>query len=67
MREADDEALPVMTAVRRERKPFSIDLLYSDQVGGQRTISRFSLVPVGDEAWLTTTGLHWYLDRDGPR
>src|SRR5207237_574126 len=51
MREADDEALPVMTAVRRERKPFSIDLLYSDQVGGQRTISRFGVAPAGDDRW----------------
>lgn len=43
-----------------------IELLYSDQVGLQRTISRFLLVPAGDE-WLASTNRHWYLDWDGPR
>jgi hypothetical protein len=49
------------------RETISVELLYSDQVGGQRTISRFNLVPAGDDAWLATIGRHWYLDQPGPR
>ena len=67
LRDPADDAHPAIVDAAERRQTISIELLYTDQVGGQRTISRFSLVPVGDEAWLTTTGLHWYLDRDGPR
>jgi hypothetical protein len=53
----------------------SIELLYSDQVGGQRTISRFALIPYetrDDEErlavnWFAVINRHWYLDRAGPR
>jgi hypothetical protein len=48
------------------RDSISIELLYSDQVGGQRTITRFALVAMAD-AWLATVNRHWYLDWDGPR
>jgi hypothetical protein len=43
-----------------------IELLYSDLVGRQRTISRFSLFPTGD-SWLASLNRHWYLEWDGPR
>jgi hypothetical protein len=43
-----------------------VELLYSDQVGGQRTISRFGLFPMHD-SWLVNLVRHWYLDWDGPR
>jgi hypothetical protein len=43
-----------------------VELLYSDQVGRQRTISRFGLLPAGD-SWLASLNRHWYLDWDGPR
>jgi hypothetical protein len=43
-----------------------IELLYSDQIGRQRTISRFSLVAAG-ETWLASLIRHWYLDWEGPR
>lgn len=44
----------------------TVELLYTDQIGRQRTISRFGLVPTGD-LWLTSLSRHWYLDWDGPR
>jgi hypothetical protein len=55
-----------------QQEPITLELLYSDQVGAQRTISRFTLVPIRrDDADGTTrlisTGRHWYLDRAGPR
>jgi hypothetical protein len=67
IRDADDKDGPAISAARRERRPVSVDLLYSDQVGGQRTVSRFALVPTGDERWLGSVGRHWNLDHISPR
>jgi len=67
LRDPTDEAHPPIAEAARRREPISLELLYTDQVGGQRTISRFHLVPVGDDGWTVSTGRHWYLDRDGPR
>jgi hypothetical protein len=51
-----------------ERQPFTIDLLYGDQEGSQRTISRFTVLPVSDEkAWFCQVARHWNLDRPDPR
>ena len=48
-----------------------IDLLYGDQDGGQRTISRFSIAQYSgadhEHVWLPAVVSHWYLDREGPR
>jgi hypothetical protein len=67
IRDAHDDARQAIVAARQERRSFSIDLLYSDQVGGHRTISRFVAAPVGDDDWTTYVGLHWNLDLPGPR
>ncbi len=63
---ADAAHSPIADAVA-QRETISLELLYSDQVGGQRTISRFHLEPVGEDGWLASVGRHWYLDREGPR
>jgi hypothetical protein len=47
-------------------KSLSLDILYTDQVGGQRTISRFGLVP-GEDGWRAAVARHWYLDSVAPR
>ena len=49
------------------RDPFSIDLLYGDQEGGQRTVSRFTVLAFGDDGWYCQAGRHWNLDRPDPR
>jgi len=49
------------------REPFVVDLLYGDQDGGQRTISRFIVLPAGDDGWYTQAPRHWTLDRPAPR
>jgi hypothetical protein len=49
---------------------FSIELLYGDQDGGQRAITRFALLPHdvdGQKVWLATVSRHWHLDRRAPR
>jgi len=61
-----DAVMADIVAAHAERRPFMIDLLYSDQVGGQRTVTRFAVSPAGDR-WLANAGLHWNLDRTGPR
>lgn len=65
--EADDEARARLSSARAEQRSATVDLLYSDQVGGQRTISRFGVVPAGDDRWLANFGRHWNLDHAGPR
>jgi hypothetical protein len=67
LREGDEEAIPEFTAARAAGRPFTIDLLYSDQVGGQRTISRFGITSMGDDRWIANVGRHWNLDLAGPR
>lgn len=44
-----------------------VDLLYRDHEGGQRMISRFSLVPDGAGQWISSVVRHWNLDRSDPR
>ncbi len=55
-------------------QPISVDVLYGDHEGGQRTITRFSLTPrtharEDEEPWLwmCSTSRHWNLDRADPR
>jgi hypothetical protein len=46
---------------------FTIDLLYGDEEGGQRMITRFALRPRDDGNWMAVAARHWYVDRPGPR
>jgi hypothetical protein len=66
LRDPDDPLQATLMAATAERRRFLLDLLYTDQVGGQRTISRFGLLP-GDDGWLTAAARHWYLDAPAPR
>jgi hypothetical protein len=67
LRELDDPDYAGVVESIQAREPISIELLYSDQVGGQRTITRFGLVPARDDSWLAISNRHWFLDRQGPR
>ena len=55
----------------REAKPFTIDVLYGDHEGGQRTVTRFGMTPmhVDDDGtrWFPSVARHWNLDRPDPR
>jgi hypothetical protein len=66
LRDPADPIFALISAAVDEGRPLALDLLYTDQVGGQRTISRFGLVP-GDEGWRAAVARHWYLDADAPR
>jgi hypothetical protein len=72
IRERDDSAHDELARAISQQEPITVELLYSDQIGAQRTISRFTLVPIRrDDAdgvtRLISTGRNWYLDRAGPR
>ena len=56
-----------LDATVRTGEPLSIDLLYGDYEGGQRTLSRFSLLRVEDGSWLAGVVRHWRLDGVNPR
>jgi len=49
------------------RQAMMVDLLYGDNEGGQRVISRYALTPRTDEGWLISVARHWNVDRDDPR
>jgi hypothetical protein len=63
---------PVRRAIE-EGSGLSVDILYGDHEGGQRTVTRFFLAPRtygGDEEpwlWACSTARHWNLDRAEPR
>jgi hypothetical protein len=65
LRDDSEELHDRMIGVTSERTSFLIDLLYADHMGGQRSISRFSVVPMEDETWLCAVARHWDLDGDG--
>jgi hypothetical protein len=69
-----DPADPLFVELAQAAKAgdrITIELLYSDQEGGQRAISRFTLLshPAadGDHVWLAAVSRHWHLDRTAPR
>ena len=66
VRGASDPLHEELTTAAAERRRFVVDLLYTDQVGGQRTISRFGVLPI-EEGWLVGAARHWYLDAPAPR
>jgi hypothetical protein len=69
LRDASDPRRHEVAEAIRRRDTVTVELLYSDQVGGQRTISRFGLIPsASDEvSWVVSGTRHWHLDRVGPR
>ena len=67
IRDADDDFRGIADDLIGRREVFSIDVMYGDHEGGQRTVSRFAIAPVGDDRWLCAVVRHWHLDRDDPR
>jgi hypothetical protein len=68
VRDADDSLRDGFLTVLAERRPFTIDLLYGDQQGRQRTVSRFTVLPTDEgEGWTCRASQHWNLDSPAPR
>ncbi len=67
IREPDDPDRDGILAAISNREGLTIEILYGDGEGGQRVISRFAVLPAGDDAWVVSVSRHWNLDRDDPR
>jgi hypothetical protein len=70
IREAEDPAYAALKRDILEARPFTIDVLYGDHEGGQRTVTRFGMIAkrVGDDTrWFPSVARHWNLDRPDPR
>jgi len=66
-RDADEDSYRAADEAISGSKAITIDLLYGDHEGGQRTVSRFTMIPTEDGLWVTSVSRHWNLDRADPR
>ncbi|MDR2983425.1 MAG: hypothetical protein LBV34_01160 [Nocardiopsaceae bacterium] len=78
LRSHDEPGYAGFEKAAEERQPITIDLLYSDLNGGQRTITRMAVLPspAGADAgaedqekqgrWITAIGTHWQIDDYSP-
>jgi hypothetical protein len=66
LRDPDDPVRAATAEAIDSRQTITVELLYTDQIGRQRTIVRFALIPAAD-SWLAIVNRYWYLDWEGPR
>jgi hypothetical protein len=65
-----DQGSPDYKAARQaviDAEALTVDLLYGDQEGGQRVITRFVLRPGQEGVWISSSTHHWNVDRPDPR
>jgi hypothetical protein len=65
-----DPASPAFAAARaaiEARDDLTVDVLYGDHEGGQRVVTRFTLLPRDDGRWIAVAARHWNIDRTNPR
>ncbi len=67
VREPDDAYRPLLRRAIAERRRLLVDILYTDLYGSQRAVSRFSLLPVGEQQWLSSMNRNFVLDGPGSR
>jgi hypothetical protein len=72
LRDSDDPLYAPVREAISAGTPLSVDLLYGDHEGGQRTITRFYMLPRQQSEqepwlWMCSTSRHWNLDRAEPR
>ena len=67
VRAADDPVREDLCRCVHERSPFTVELLYGDEEGGQRRVSRFMVLPGAEEGWYCQGGRHWNIDLPNPR
>jgi hypothetical protein len=70
LRDPTEPIFAEVQAIAKADEMFSIELLYGDQDGGQRAVTRFALLPHdvdGQQVWMATVSRHWHLDRQAPR
>jgi hypothetical protein len=63
---SDPQYASIRTAIE-QREPMTVEVMYGDHEGGQRAVTRFSLIPRADDGWFALTSRHWNLDGADPR
>jgi hypothetical protein len=63
---AEPEFAEAVEAIKAEQQ-LTIDLLYGDEEGGQRVISRFVMTPHDETGQIVAASRHWNIDRPDPR
>src|ERR1700741_1491673 len=58
LRDPSEDLFAQMAAAVASHEPFTVDILYGDQAGGQRTISRVVVFPSSDEGWYAQPSRH---------
>jgi hypothetical protein len=68
-RDKDDAQYEAARKVIEAREPWTVELLYGDHEGGQRVVSRFTMLTRRDTAdgWFASVSRHWNIDRPDPR
>jgi hypothetical protein len=68
-RDASEPEYEPARKVIEAREPWTVELLYGDHEGGQRVISRFTMLARHDseDAWFASVSRHWNIDRPDPR
>jgi hypothetical protein len=67
LRDPAEQLFAEAADVIKTRRAFAVDVLYGDGEGGQRVVTRFTVMPMRDGGWMTAVGRHWNLDRADPR
>lgn len=69
IRDPNDPMYADLRSTIEMRRRFLIDVLYTNDEGDQRAITRFVVAPSGDGGtqWFCSVGRHTYLDRPNPR
>jgi hypothetical protein len=74
-RDVDDPRYEPARKVIEAREPWTVELLYGDHEGGQRVITRFTMLsrrspdadPAAEQGWFASTSRYWNVDRPDPR
>lgn len=67
LRDAADADLADARGAFERRQRVAIDVLYGDHELGQRSITRFGIVPRDEGGWIASVARHWNVDRPDPR
>jgi len=66
VRDTDDPWRPIAEDAVSRHEAFTVEVLYGDTEGSQRTITRFAILPRGEGGWGGAVGRHWSLDAPDP-
>jgi hypothetical protein len=66
IRDPDDPRYETARKVIEATEPWTVELLYGDQEGGQRAVTRITALPHADH-WIASQSRHWSIDQPDPR